>query len=87
MYRTYSYNDMPKAVTGRTKEPPRHQPCGQPPHGGPSEKSAARAAEPFDGLKTDDIILLAVIAALLLDGCGDRLLIAALAFVFLSDMM
>ena len=36
-------------------------------------------------LKSDDLILLAVAVILLMDGCDDKLLIAALGLVFFSD--
>lgn len=37
------------------------------------------------GLESDDIILLAVIFMLLSDGCDDKLLLLAIAYVFISD--
>ena len=37
------------------------------------------------GLKSDDLILLAVVLVLLMDGCDDKMLIAALGLVFFSD--
>lgn len=39
----------------------------------------------FAGLEADDIILLAVIFMLLSDGCDDKLLLLAIAYVFISD--
>ena len=36
-------------------------------------------------LKSDDLVLLAVVVILLMDGCDDKLLIAALGLVFFSD--
>ena len=36
-------------------------------------------------LKSDDVILIAVALVLLMDGCDDKLLIAALGLVFFSD--
>lgn len=38
-------------------------------------------------LKTDDIILLIVLYILFQDECDDKLLILALAFVFISDIL
>ena len=38
-------------------------------------------------LKNDDLILLAVVVILLMDGCEDKLLIAALGLVFFSDYL
>lgn len=37
-------------------------------------------------LETDDLVLLIVAFVLLMDGCDDKLLLAAIAFVFMSDM-
>ncbi len=38
-------------------------------------------------LKSDDVILLAVALVLLMDGCEDKLLIAAIGLVFFSDYL
>lgn len=38
-------------------------------------------------LQKDDIILLIVVLALLIDDCDDKLLLAALGFVFVSDFL
>ena len=38
-------------------------------------------------LKSDDLILLAVAVILLMDGCEDKLLLAALGLVFFSDYL
>ncbi len=39
----------------------------------------------LENIKTDDIILIIVVLALILDDCDDKLLLAALGFIFLSD--
>lgn len=36
-------------------------------------------------LETDDLILIAVVAILLMNNCDDKLLLIAIAFVFFSD--
>ena len=81
MYRKYySYNDMPKPV-----------PAAATPEGGVHKKPAEAPKliegdnkKPFTNLETDDIILLAVILLLLANDCEDKLLLPALAFVFLG---
>ena len=92
MYRTYSYRDMPvlkehrqeqaqesrpekprdtKAVKGDTK----------------TKKRDAKTLPILGDLTSDEIIIIAVAIILLADGCDDMLLIAALAFLFLSDRL
>lgn len=84
MYKSYSYNNMPKAITDKPKPPPERRPEPQK----PSEPKEREEKQGLLGrLETDDIILMIVIAALLLDDCDDKLLIAALAFIFLSDFL
>ena len=41
----------------------------------------------FGNFEADDIILLIVIFALLLEDCEDKLLIAALGFIFVSEIL
>lgn len=87
MYRKYySYNDMPVPVRdgGGQKAELAREECAE-------EKKKAVRAEPvkksggiLSGIENDDIILLVVILALLMDGCEDRLLLAAIAFVLLA---
>ncbi len=82
MYRRYySYNDMPQilkhdeekpAVLPQKKEPC-EKPC-PPPQGN----------KLFGNFETDDIILGVVILALLLDGNDDKILLLALAVIFLT---
>ncbi|MDY3031553.1 MAG: hypothetical protein SOS24_07330 [Clostridia bacterium] len=82
MYKTYSYNNMPKAITEKPQPP--SPPCSPSP---PKPQDNKKGGGIFDGFETDDIILLVVIAILLLDDCEDKLLLAALAFVFLADYL
>ena len=42
-------------------------------------------AEFLSGLGTDDLILIVVALVLLIDDCDDKLLLIALAFIFLSE--
>ena len=93
MYRSYSYNNMPQPVI-------RHEEAPKPPAPPPPSKPAPPPPEPkreterkpdgiggfLKNLQTDDIILIAVIFALLIDDCDDKLLLIALGFVFCSDM-
>lgn len=83
MYRSYSVNNMPEPVTHRPDNPAK-----QPPYKKTEDISMAKHEKKggiFDNLQNDDIILLVVIFILLIDDCDDKLLIAALAFIFLSD--
>lgn len=91
MYKKYySYNDMPvpvKRETPRTEEHTEKKECTpQTPSGCAVHKETNRGAHGglLANIETDDIILIAVILALLLDGCEDRLLLGAIAFVLLS---
>ncbi len=89
MYRTYSYNNMPMPVRSKPQPPPEPKPpekkeikkCEA--H---KEKKDASLGGILGDLKTDDIILIVIALALLIDDCDDKLLLIALAFVFFSDM-
>ncbi len=79
MYKSYSYNNMPQAITSK---PPPKKPepqCEKP-------KASEKKSGFLENLETDDIILIIVIAALLLEDCDDKLLLLALAFVFFGDL-
>lgn len=52
---------------------------------GAESKAGGGIQDILKKLQSDDIILLVVILLLLLDDCEDKLLLAVLAFVFLSD--
>jgi hypothetical protein len=89
MYRKYySYNDMPVPIKKETERggdkeqikcADSEKPCAE-----PCEKPCTGGGGFLENLAADDIILIAVIAALLLDGCDDKLLLAAIAFVLLT---
>lgn len=87
MYRRYySYNDMPVPIVGNKTKPVHVQ---------QEKKETKQIAEknvskknsqlPFlENLKTDDLILIAVVFLLLIDDCDDIFLLLALAFIFVS---
>ena len=90
MYRTYSYNDMPIPVQRRNEDmrkpmpPPKKEiEC--------KEEKIEKKCEKNDnggilsGIGTDDLILIVVALVLLIDDCDDKLLLIALAFIFLSE--
>ena len=90
MYRTYSYNDMPIPVQRRNEDMRKPMP----PPKKELECTAENIAKKFDnpdhggilsGLGTDDLILIVVALVLLIDDCDDKLLLIALAFIFLSE--
>ena len=102
MYRSYSYHNMPQPIIRREEAPPqktvKSSPASPPPPpASSSEKcgqSVVKTRQNSDGiggilknLQSDDIILMAVILALLVDGCDDKLLLIALGFVFFSDLL
>ena len=76
MYRSYSYNNMPEPI--KQKPPPKPE--------AKKAKPEKNASAPLLGnMEVDDIILLAVIFMLILNDCDDKLLLIALAYIFLSD--
>lgn len=88
MYRSYSVSNMPKPIDyipekrqEHKSEPPRREPPKPRPR--PKEKGIGNLLE---NLQSDDIILLIVILILLMDDCEDKMLLAALGFIFFSDM-
>lgn len=83
MYRSYSVNNMPEPVMYNREKKPE---C-KPPEKKPEEKKPHKGGGLLDNIQNDDIILLAVILLLLMDDCSDKLLLAALAFIFLSDSL
>ena len=86
MYRKYySYNDMPQLIKHEPpKEAEKEEIC---------EVSAEKCDshdEPgklFGKFELDDVIIAAVILALLMDDCDDNLLLIALGFVFLTGII
>ena len=95
MYRSYSYNNMPQAKnTFKQKEKSAPNPLPvQTPSITASEKHNVNISKTntnhsfISGLKNDDLILLAIICALLLNHCEDKLLLLALAYIFFSDYL
>ena len=76
MYRSYSVNNMPQPVIE-----PEHRTLP------PPNKESIKKEEllPLSGLKSDDLILLIVIALLIFNECNDKLLLLALIYIFFSD--
>lgn len=99
MYRTYSYNDMPRPVTRQREEekkpaPPRHENERHEKH--EKHERHERCDEKkkggfldgiFGNMEADDIILLIVVLALIMDDCDDKLLLLALGFIFISEWL
>lgn len=90
MYRTYSYNDMPEPVRRHREEKPAPAPRSVP--AAPKREPMAEHKNKdgllggiFDNLENDDIILIVVAIVLFMDDCDDKLLLLALAFIFISD--
>lgn len=91
MYRKYySYNDMPHPVkplpvpgaqTPCTSDKNDCNPC-KTDNSSPQHKQGGI----LGNLSNDDLILAAVLIILLMDGCEDKLLLAAIGFLLLSDM-
>ena len=69
-------NDIPQPVN-RTANPPEEKHILKPMQ---EKKEPHRLS-----LRTDDIILIIVFAVLLINDCDDKLLLMALAYIFLSD--
>ena len=91
MYRSYSYNNMPQPII-RHEETPKPSPQPESAAPEPVRRTVPEKQKPegivgfLKNLQSDDIILIAVIFALLIDDCDDKLLLIALGFVFFSDM-
>ena len=75
MYKSYHYDNMPRPI------PPQHKEVEfvqkKEPH---KEKNEGL----LSNLQNDDIVLLIIIFILLMDDCEDKLLLAALGFIFFS---
>jgi len=80
MYRKYySYNDMPKPVR-ETNRPPVHEEREV-------HKKEIAPTNPLGFLKnleSDDIILAVIAIMLIVNDCDDKLLLLAIAFVFIT---
>ncbi|MCI5604613.1 MAG: hypothetical protein MR413_03040 [Clostridia bacterium] len=82
MYRSYSVNNMPtpmKYEQEEIAEPVKKMNV--------QTKKEEKESGLMDNIQTDDIILLAVVLVLLIDGCDDKLLLAALGFIFISEFL
>lgn len=90
MYRTYSYNDMPKPIIRQHKEEEK-KPAPPLPKPHKPERCEEKKGGFLDGflgnLEADDIILLIVVLVLIMDDCDDKLLLLALGFVFVSEWL
>lgn len=100
MYKTYHYDNMPimrnssqnsSAAKPDKPEPPHHSEPSV-----PAREHIRHEIQPdngsilhnfFGNLNNDDIILLVIIFILLLDDCEDKLLLAALGFIFFSGII
>lgn len=96
MYRSYSVSNMPTPITHPPHREERPEKKEHREHNEHKEhhieKKPVRQCQEKGGgflgnLQTDDIILLIVVLALLIDDCDDKMLLAALGFVFLSDFL
>lgn len=89
MYRSYSVNNMPTPITHdeKPKRAPERREQEKPAPPPPRPSRCEKRGGIFDNIQTDDIILFIVIVALILDDCDDKMLLAALGFIFLSDFL
>ena len=86
MYRRYySVNDMPQMLTREDREKKTQKSC-EDVH---IEKKSKPTDEKsfFSKLETDDIILIAIALLLLADDCDDKMLLIAIAFIFISGVL
>ena len=87
MYKSYSYKNMPQPVRTNTSEETSKQiPASSPaPPAREPQKKQHGIISVIDKLQSDDIILLIVIILLMMNDCDDKLLLLALAYVFLAE--
>ena len=85
MYRSYSYNDMPKPITHKREDV---LPLPVKKEAKECKNEKKKNDNTFLGsLETDDIILLIIIFALILEDCEDKLLLLALGFIFATEFL
>lgn len=87
MYKSYSYNNMPQPIrTNPPKEAPKQlaDTNSAPPAREPQKKQNGIMSV-LGKLQSDDMILLIVIILLLMNDCDDKLLLLALAYVFIAE--
>ncbi len=87
MYRSYSVSNMPQPIsteppTPRYTKSTESQPTAPKPKPTQPEKKEPAS---LSKLKSDDLILLIVIAVLIFNECNDKLLLLALIYIFFSD--
>ncbi len=81
MYRRYySVNDMPQLVN-KDYQKPKDKPCNE------IHTIKQKDNGILSKLENDDIILIAIALLLLADDCDDKLLIIAIAFIFISGII
>lgn len=88
MYRKYySYNDMPRRIVPQhSSQPAPHQSAAHTPPQKPSDECCAPPRGGIlSNLSNDDLILAVVLLILIMDGCEDKLLLAAIGFVLLGN--
>ena len=81
MYKSYSYHDMPEPVPAKPQHPQKPIQT-QKEASGTAQNNALKKL--FGGMEQDDIILLAVIFMLISNDCDDKLLLIALAYIFIA---
>ena len=74
MYKSYHYDNMPLPIPPKPQEIEIVQ----------EKESAGKHDGLLGNLQNDDIVLLIIIFILLMDDCEDKLLLAALGFIFFS---
>jgi hypothetical protein len=86
MYRRYySVNDMPQMITNNKNEQKPQKKCDDVHIERKREEYEEKKL--FGKLETDDIILIAIALLLLADDCDDKMLLIAIAFVFISGVV
>lgn len=82
MYHSYSVSNMPEPIVS----PPPKAAHIKSEKKEPTPKPEKKETLPFfSGLKSDDLLLLLVIAVLIFNECDDKLLLLALVYIFFSD--
>lgn len=84
MYKNYSYSNMP--VKRQNTEPKKSDAKVPEVIKNEETKPCEKDNGLLGNLEADDLVLLIVAFVLLSDGCDDKLLLAAIAFIFMSDM-
>ena len=86
MYRRYySVNDMPQMQI-KSKCEPKKEECTENLHI-EKKNQTGDIRSFFKNLEADDIILIAIALLLLADDCDDKMLLVAIAFIFISGIL